>query len=78
MPLKLPAPDFGTDEHAGPKLVVVDVEPGGMAEAESDGADDDAAAFGAELDGAEVLPELPHAAAPTARLAASTDPARRR
>jgi hypothetical protein len=75
MPLKLPAPDFGTDEHAGPKLVVVDVEPDGMSEGIEE-APEDAAAFGAELDGAEVLPELPHAAALMTRPAASTDPAR--
>jgi hypothetical protein len=79
IPLKLPAPDFGTDVHAGPKSVVVDVEPDGMSEGideapEEDGAE--AAAFGAELDVAEVLPVLLHAAAPMARPATSTDPAR--
>jgi predicted phosphoribosyltransferase len=74
MPLKLPAPDFGTDEHAGPKSVVVDAEPEGAIE----GAAELAAAFGAELDVPEVLPEPPHAAAPMATLAARTDPARRR
>jgi hypothetical protein len=75
MPLKLPAPDLGTDAHAGPKLAVVDEEPDGMSEG-IDEADDELAAFGAELDVAEVLPELPHAAALMTRPAASTDPAR--
>jgi hypothetical protein len=79
IPVKLPAPDFGTDAHAGPKAAVADAAPDGMAEDAPDGMADDgelAAAFGAELD--VLLPELPHAAAPMATLAASRDPARRR
>jgi hypothetical protein len=76
MPLKLPAPDFGTDEHAGPKSVMADAEPDGMAEE-----GDDAAAFGAEPDVPDVPdapPELPHAAVPRARPVTTTEAARMR
>jgi hypothetical protein len=67
IPLKLPAPDLGTDEQPGPKSVaavgadVLDIG----AEVEAAGAD------------VEAPPEL-HAAAPMARLAASPDRASRR
>jgi hypothetical protein len=79
MPLKLPAPDLGTDAQPDPKSVVVAPELDGMAEADAlDGAADDEA-LAADDDDAEV-PELPelHAAAPSARPAVTTETATRR
>jgi hypothetical protein len=81
MPVKLPAPDLGTDAQPDPKSVVVAPELDGIAEAiddELDGmADDEALAD--DPDEAEV-PELPelHAAAPSARPAVTTETATRR
>jgi hypothetical protein len=81
MPLKLPAPDLGTDAQPVPKSVVVAPELDGMAEAieeELEGIADDEA-LAADDDDAEV-PELPelHAAAPSARPAVTTETATRR
>jgi hypothetical protein len=64
IPLKLPAPDFGTDEQAGPKSIA------------AAGAEDDA--FGAAAGGAADDPLELQAASPSPRLAASADTARRR
>jgi hypothetical protein len=70
MPLKLPAPDLGTDAQPDPKSVVVAPELDGMADDEALAADDDDAE----------VPELPvlHAAAPSARPAVATETATRR
>jgi hypothetical protein len=69
MPLKLPAPDFGTAEQAGPKSFdVVDADDVGVAEAEDD-------ALGAVVDEDEVVL---HAATPKARIAAAPGTARAR
>jgi hypothetical protein len=59
MPVKLPAPDAGTDEHAGPN---------GAAIADALGEDD--AGMDEDEDGADAAvldPLEPHAAAPSAR-----------
>jgi hypothetical protein len=79
MPLKLPAPEAGTDEQAGPKSAAV------PAEDAADGADDaiddaadDAAADGDEEDAAEDDDPLEQAAAPRARPAVTADMARTR
>jgi hypothetical protein len=80
MPVKLPAPVFGTDEHPGPKSVMLADEPEApdevVADDEDDGmGDDEAGAAGAVLEeGDEEL----HAAAPTARAAAMPDTVSRR
>ena len=63
MPVKLPAPDFGTEEQAGPKSIA------------AAGADD--AAFAGE-DAAVDDEDEPHAAVARLRLTASPDRARRR
>ncbi|HXP54469.1 MAG TPA: hypothetical protein VN847_05925 [Streptosporangiaceae bacterium] len=80
MPLKLPAPDLGTDAQPDPKSVVEAEPEDGMAEAidELEGMAEDEA-LGADDDDAEV-PELPelHAAAPSARPAVTTETATRR
>jgi hypothetical protein len=69
IPLKLPAPDFGTDEQAGPKSI-----------AAAAGADEDAAALAGEDAGAAAVDDEdePHAAVARPRLTASPDRARRR
>src|ERR1700679_298701 len=81
IPVKLPAPDLGTEAQPGPKSDVVDAaapDAGEDAMGELDAgigvlaADDDGAA------GVLELGELLHAAAPTARPAAATDAARMR
>jgi hypothetical protein len=85
MPVKLPAPDLGTDAQPGPKSDVVEaaapdagedaigeLEDGIGVLAAEDAAGDD----GAEAAG--VLELLLQAAAPTARPAAATDAARMR
>jgi hypothetical protein len=70
IPLKLPAPDFGTDEQAGPKFIAAAAP------------EEDAAAAGlAEEDaGAAAVDDEdePHAAVARPRLTASPDRARRR
>jgi hypothetical protein len=66
--VKLPAPDLGTAEQAGPKSAVV------AADEDEAGADDATC----EGDGADADPLELHAAAPMARLAASPETARRR
>src|SRR5216684_9341738 len=73
IPLKLPAPDFGTDEQAGPKsMAAAAPEPAAAgAEEAAVGEDDDP-------DAADEDPLELHAAAPMARLAASPDTARMR
>jgi hypothetical protein len=53
MPLKLPAPDLGTEEQAGPKSVVVAAPEPAAAGADDAGADDAGAEAGAELAGLE-------------------------
>src|ERR1700678_2206457 len=63
IPVKLPAPDVGTEAQPGPKSDVVDAA---------------AAVAGAEAGGVLELGELLHAAAPTARPAAATEAARMR
>jgi hypothetical protein len=70
MPLKLPAPDFGTAEQAGPKSIAAALE--------EDGADE--AAFAGEEAGAAAVDDEdePHAAVPRPRPTASPDTARRR
>jgi hypothetical protein len=80
MPLKLPAPDLGTDAQPDPKSVVVAPELDGMAEAieELDGiAEDEALADDPDDAAVPELPEL-HAAAPSARPAVTTETATRR
>jgi hypothetical protein len=78
MPVKLPAPVLGTDEHAGPKSVVLADEP----EAPDAIADDDDDAMGDDELCAAVgvldEDEEVHAAAPMATLAAIPDTASRR
>jgi hypothetical protein len=82
MPVKLPAPDLGTEAQPGPKSDIADAaapDAGEDAIGELDAgigvlADDD----GAEAAGVLELGELLHAAAPTARPAAATDAARMR
>jgi hypothetical protein len=81
MPLKLPAPDLGTDAQPEPKSMVVAPEPDGVAGAiddELDGiADDDA--WADDDDDADVpLEPLLQAAVPTASAAAATGMARMR
>jgi hypothetical protein len=75
MPVKLPAPDFGTDEHPGPKSIVLAAPPEAPEGAAADDEDDAIGEAGAAevLDGEEL-----HAAAPVARLAAMPDTASRR
>jgi hypothetical protein len=75
IPLKLPAPDFGTAEQAGPKFTAAAAAdpPAADAGAEADAAGADESE--PEADGDE--DEL-HAAALRARPAASPDTARRR
>jgi hypothetical protein len=75
IPLKLPAPDLGTDAQPEPKLVaVVEAEPDGMAEA----IEDDDEAEGADEAAEDEVPELPElqAARPRVRPAADTVTAR--
>src|SRR5580693_365282 len=83
IPVKLPAPDMGTEAQPGPKSDVVDAAApvageDAIGELEAGigvlAADDD----GAEAAGVLELGELLHAAAPTARPAAATDAARMR
>jgi hypothetical protein len=74
MPVKLPAPLFGTEAQPGPKsdTVLADAPPP-AATADDDGIADEEAGAAAVLD----EPEL-HAAAPRAMLAAIPDTASRR
>ena len=76
IPLKLPAPDEGTDAQPEPKSVV-EVDPDGMAEAPDDAIEDDPD-DGADEDEADVPPELLQAAVPKASPAATADTARMR
>jgi hypothetical protein len=81
MPLKLPAPDLGTDAQPEPKLVVVADPEDGMAEAiddELDGIADDDALAGDEDDADVPLEPLLQATVPTASAAAATGMARMR
>jgi hypothetical protein len=73
IPVKLPAPDEGTEEQPEPKSIADAPEEDGIAE--DDGIADEADEAGAAAELLE-LPELLHAAAPTARPAATTDTAR--
>jgi hypothetical protein len=66
MPVKLPAPDDGTFEQAGPNGAMAEPEP------ELAGAADDADAFGDDDD----EPLEPHAAVPSATAAAMAPTAR--
>jgi len=75
MPLKLPAPDFGTDEQAGPKSIAAAAPDPAAAGAAAD--PPDAGADPAEAADEEDPLEL-HAAVPSARLTARPDTARRR
>jgi hypothetical protein len=78
IPVKLPAPDLGTEAQPEPKSDVVDAAAPDAAEAGEDGIGDDAADDGVEVAEVLELGELLHAAAPTARPAAATDAARMR
>jgi hypothetical protein len=73
IPVKLPAPDEGTEAQPEPKSVVDALAADAEDEAIDDEDIDDEAGAAAEL---LELPELLHAAAPTARPAATTDTAR--
>src|ERR1017187_3637711 len=73
MPLKLPAPDFGTEEQAGPKSVVVVAEP----EPAAAGAEEPAAAGADEPEPEAVEEEVElQAAAPRPSVSARPDTAR--
>jgi hypothetical protein len=66
MPPKLPAPDLGTAEHAGPKSIIA-------ADDEPEFIECDAAGFGDDDEADDEPPdELPHAAAATAMPMATT------
>jgi hypothetical protein len=71
MPVKLPAPDLGTDAQPGPKSEVV------APEADEDAIGADEAAAGVELEPAAAVDELLElqAAAPKAQVRASPDTA---
>jgi hypothetical protein len=78
MPVKLPAPVLGTDEHPGPKsdmALADEPAPDAMADDDDDAMGDDEVGAAAGVVDEEV--EL-HAAAPAARLAAMPDTASRR
>jgi hypothetical protein len=78
MPLKLPAPDLGTDAQPEPKSVAeAEPELDGMAEALDEAMADDED-LGAADDEADVPPELLQAAVPRASPAATADTARMR
>jgi hypothetical protein len=68
IPVKLPAPDEGTEAQPEPKSVAA----APAADAEDEGIADEAGAAAELLE----LPALLHAAAPTATPAATTDTAR--
>jgi hypothetical protein len=78
MPVKLPAPDAGTDEHPGPKsdMALADepAPPDAMGDDDDAMGDDEVGAAIGVLDEEDEL----HAAAPTARPAARPDTASRR
>jgi hypothetical protein len=76
MPVKLPAPVLGTDEHAGPKsdtALADEPAPDAMADDDDDATGDEVGAADGVLDEDEL-----QAAAPTATLAAMPDTAIRR
>jgi hypothetical protein len=80
MPLKLPAPDFGTDEQAGPKSMTAAAAPdpaaaGAAADPDPVTADD---AGPDEPEAGDEEPLELQAAVPRARLTARPDTARRR
>jgi hypothetical protein len=76
IPLKLPAPDFGTAEQAGPKFTAAAAADPPAADAGA--AADDAEADEPGLEAADGDEDELHAAALRARPAASPDTARRR
>jgi len=78
MPLKLPAPDFGTDEQPDPKSIAAAApDPAATGAAADPSEADDAGADPAGAADEEDPLEL-HAAVPSARLTARPDTARRR
>jgi phage terminase large subunit-like protein len=79
MPVKLPAPVFGTEAQPAPKsVVVVAAEPPAGAVEDAIGDEAEAAGEDAEPDAAVGEPLELQAAAPMARAAASPDTARMR
>jgi hypothetical protein len=81
MPLKLPAPDFGTEEQAGPKSVAVVAEPepaaAGAEEPAAAGAEEPEAAGADEPEPEAVEEEVElQAAAPRPSVSARPDTAR--
>jgi hypothetical protein len=76
MPVKLPAPDVGTDAQPGPKSVVVAVPDPPDAEEEAIGAEDDAAGDELEPEAAVEDPLELQAARPRLQVRASPDTAR--
>jgi hypothetical protein len=71
IPVKLPAPDEGTEEHPEPKSIIDDE----LVPEEAD-IEDEADAAGAAAAELLELPELLHAAAPSAMPAVATETAR--
>jgi hypothetical protein len=76
MPVKLPAPVFGTEAQPGPKSAAVAAADPPAAEPDAIGDEAEAAGEDAEPDAPVVEPLELQAAAPMARAAASPDTAR--